>query len=172
MIDALPRLIDHYGKLIGKQADRTQEDEIANVFFQILLLMPLYQIVKTHRLVRHAQAPCPCRFPFMQTVTADSRIDGSPIDTDSGIGNFPSCTGATVHKAFPFQFIKNGTIGVDPVCLTDNRAIPFKTESFKGFQDRGFIFRMAAGFIDVFDTDDPLASIGFRIEITADRGNQ
>lgn len=95
-----------------------------------------------------------------------------PIDTDSGIGNFPSGTGTTVDQSFPFQFIKSGAIGIDPVCLTDNRAIPFKTEGFKGFQDRGFIFRMAAGFIDVFDTDDPLAIIGFCIEITADRGNQ
>jgi len=152
--DALIRIVDDNAQLIGVQAVRALDDEVADVARQVLLLAALQTIVKSNDGVVDPDAPCTSatrRALQRNAVAACARIDAFAGRAERGRFEVAAGAGALVDRVFLSERRKRGVVSLDSRRLAKNRSVPLESIPFECREN--FVFGVAAGawFVDVID---------------------
>lgn len=167
--NALPRVIDYNGELIGEITVGTQDDKVSDIAGEILLLMPLDCVVKRNCHIVHANAPGARSAAGGQAMSAGARVDGFGAGAQRRVGNFAAGTGAGKCQVSLLQRVHRVFVKRRSPALELNAAIPLEAAGFEQGQDRSGRAFLFAGAIEVFNAYQPFTIRGASVEPTADR---
>src|SRR5690606_21342272 len=155
---ALVGVIDHHHELIGPQAVRAFQGEVAHVAGHVLLLWPRPAIVEAFDALGYAQAPGPHRTAGRHAVPAGARIRAimRPGGGRARGGlDFLAAAGAAVHQATFRQAVEALLIAPQALLLPDGFAVPAHAQGLQLLHDEPVGPRHHARRIDVFDAQQP-----------------
>jgi hypothetical protein len=161
--DALRCVVHGHRKLIRPTSVGASQHEVAAFLRQVEALPPQEAIFKLDRSVFHAQSIRTRRLA-LQSIAASSRIG-----TAAGLR---ACASAREREPPFAQPLQSRSIDLASFALIYHWPVPLKSVGFERSQDIASGAGHRAGLIDVFDSHEPFAALGARIQITRGGRNE
>ncbi|MNT04313.1 hypothetical protein D3C72_1388880 [compost metagenome] len=163
--DALPGIVQDHGQLIGVEPVAAADHEIADFPAQVLAVLALHPVEEVVLQLRYAQA------------------DGGIIGAMAGIAAQPRInpvirfqlfarTGAGIGQAVIEQAIEHLGVGVVPLALANQVAIPLEAIAFQCLENGRLGAGFLAGWIKVFHAHQPASAHRARIKVRGQRCDQ
>src|SRR5690606_32399578 len=153
--DALSRVVDDYGEVVGGQAVASNDDEVARVGRKVVYDRPLYTVDE----------------PLLPGLDADAdggvAVQLTAVATRAGVAqaavrrrrtNGRARAAAAERRGTLEQAVGNGTVDVGARALAQHLAVPFGLEGLERSQNVVGRARHLARRVDVLDADEPLAA--------------
>jgi hypothetical protein len=162
------------GQLIGEEPVAAFDDEVAALRLHVAGERSLNPILKLDRTGGHAKPDGARRAGILDARSAPAGVAGllAGFDGARGCGyGFPAA-GAGVHEPLLPKSFQRLFVAIGALALADDGPGPFEAEGLEGSQDAICASWDFASPIDVFDTYEPFAALGVRIEIAGDGGDE
>ena len=161
--DPLFGVVDRGGEMIGDDAVRAMDDEVADLATQVLAAGALHPVPNGEdpRVHPHPDRPRPParRHP----VAAGAGIDAG--------GDLPAGAGAGKRVSPGAQALERGGVTVPAGALADHRSVPVEPQTIELAQDRPVGAGHAARGVEIVHAHQPSASPGARLEEAGQRGD-
>ena len=169
---ALCRVIDHDRQLVGMDAVRAAQDEIADFAGEVLIHGPMHAVLDPDSRVIDAQ-PLAARAPAgPQAITTGTGIDRSFATEQPFDGDVAAGATARIAEAAATQLGEGvGILGGAPA-LIQHRLLPVQPEGIQRTQDGVCRTWHIAGAVEVLDAHQPGAGMGKGVGVAGDRGQQ
>ena len=145
--------------MVGILAICAQQDEIADIAFDIFGLRPLQRVLPVQGTGLSTQPPGARQLSRLQAIATGSGITARTVGRQGGIGQLAPRAGTRKSSVQADQLIQGLPIKVEALTLIFDRTIPFETERIKLMQDgiSGTGYRTRR--IDILDPQQPAPSV-------------